>query len=63
MQRAFSQHPGKFTAKAKRANMGVQAFADKVLGSNSKADTTTKREANAARTAKLIAQRRKRRKA
>jgi hypothetical protein len=43
---------GKFTAKAKRAGMGVQAYAKKVLKKGSKASTATKRQANFARNAK-----------
>ena len=42
---------GKFTAKAKRAKMGVQAFAKKVLGKNSKASAATRKQANFARNA------------
>jgi hypothetical protein len=44
-------HKGKFTAKAKAAGMGVQAYAAKVLN-DPKASTTLKREANFARNAK-----------
>lgn len=43
---------GKFTAKAKRAGMSVQAYANKVLKKGSKASTTTKKQANFARNAK-----------
>ena len=42
---------GKFTAAAKRAGMGVQAYAKKVLN-DPKASTTLKRRANFARNAK-----------
>lgn len=43
---------GKFTAKAKRAGMSVQAYANKVLKKGSNASTTTKKQANFARNAK-----------
>lgn len=43
---------GKFTAKAKRAGMSVQAYANKVLKKGSKASTATKKQANFARNAK-----------
>ena len=42
---------GLFTAKAKRAGMGVQAFAKKVLKKGSKASSATKKQANFARNA------------
>ena len=45
-------HKGKFTAKAKKAGMGVQAYAAKVLAKGSKADTSTREQANFARNAK-----------
>jgi hypothetical protein len=38
-------HEGLFSKQAKKAHMGVQAFASKVLGSNSKASATTKHRA------------------
>lgn len=42
---------GKFTAQAKRAGMGVQAFARKTLAKGSKASAATKKRANFARNA------------
>lgn len=42
---------GLFTAKAKKAGMGVQAFARKVLAKGSKATAATKKQANFARNA------------
>lgn len=46
------ENRGKFTAKAKRAGMSVQAYAKKVLAKGSKATAATKRQANFARNAK-----------
>ena len=43
---------GLFSAKAKRAGMGVQAYARKVLARGSRASAATKRQANFARNAK-----------
>ena len=43
---------GKFTAKAKAAGMGVQAYAKKVMKKGSKATAATKRQAVFARNAK-----------
>lgn len=43
---------GKFTRKAKKAGMGVQSYADKVLASGSMASPETKKEANFARNAR-----------
>ena len=48
------QHPGAFTAKAKSAGMGVQAYANKVTAPGSKASTTTQREGNLAKTLSKI---------
>ena len=46
-------HEGLFTAKAKRAGMGVQAFAKKVLSApEGKYSPATRRQANFARNAK-----------
>jgi hypothetical protein len=42
-------HEGLFTAKAKAAGMGTQAYARHVLAEDSEADTTTKRQAALAR--------------
>ena len=42
---------GKFTAKAKAAGMGVQAFAKKSLKKGSKATAATRKQANFARNA------------
>ena len=46
---------GVFTAKAKKAGMGVQAYADKVLKKDSKASTKTKRQAGFAKGAATVA--------
>jgi hypothetical protein len=43
------KHPGAFTAKAKAHHMGVQAYANKVLSSDS-ASSTTKKQASLAKT-------------
>lgn len=51
------KHPGAFTAQAKKAGMGVQAFATKVTKPGSKASTTTKRRANLAKTLSKLAKR------
>lgn len=45
------ENKGKFTAKAKRAGMGVQAYANKVLKKGSGATPATKKQANFARNA------------
>jgi hypothetical protein len=44
------KHPGAFTKKAKAAGMSVSAFASKVTKKGSKASSTTKRQANLAKT-------------
>jgi hypothetical protein len=46
---------GVFTAKADKAGMGVQAYAAKVLGKDSKASTKTKRQAAFAKGAATVA--------
>lgn len=46
---------GVFTAKAKKAGMGVQAYADKVLQKGSDASTKTKRQAAFAKGAATVA--------
>lgn len=46
------KHPGAFTKKAKAAGMSVSAYASKVTKPGSKADATTKRQANLAKTLK-----------
>jgi uncharacterized membrane protein YkvA (DUF1232 family) len=46
---------GVFTAKADKAGMGVQAYADKVLQKDSKASTKTKRQAAFAKGAATVA--------
>ena len=46
---------GVFTAKAKKAGMGVQAYAAKVLKKGSKASTKTKRQAAFAKGAATVA--------
>ena len=43
---------GLFAAKARRAGMGVQAYAKKVLAKGSRASAATKRQANFARNSK-----------
>jgi hypothetical protein len=43
---------GVFTAKAKRAGMGVQAYARKVLANKSRYSSSTVKQANFARNAK-----------
>jgi hypothetical protein len=48
------KRPGAFTAKAKRAGMGVQAYARKVTAEGSGASTRTKRQANLAKTLKRM---------
>jgi len=50
---------GVFTAKAKKAGMGVQAYADKVLAKDSEASTKTKRQAAFAKGAATVARDRK----
>jgi len=50
---------GVFTAKAEKAGMGVQAYADKVLEKGSKASTKTKRQAAFAKGAATVAKKRK----
>lgn len=45
------ENKGKFTAKAKAAGMGIQAYANKVLKKGSKATPATKKQANFARNA------------
>ena len=47
-----ASHKGRFTAKAKKAGMGVQAYAKKVLKKGSGANKTLREEANFAREAK-----------
>ena len=46
------KHKGEFTAKAKKAGMSVQAFANKVLAPGSKASAETKKQATFAKNAK-----------
>ena len=50
---------GVFTAKAKKAGMGVQAYAKQVLAKDSKASTKTKRQASFAKGAATVAKKRK----
>lgn len=45
------ENKGKFTAKAKKAGMGVQEMAAVVLAPGSKASASTKKQANFARNA------------
>jgi hypothetical protein len=44
------KRPGAFTAKAKRADESVSEYAEQVTKPGSKASTTTKRQANLAKT-------------
>lgn len=44
------KHPGAFTKKAKAAGMSVSGYAAKVTKAGSGASTTTKRQANLAKT-------------
>lgn len=46
------RRPGAFTAKAKKAGMGVQQYASSVLKEGSHATTQTKRQASLAKTLK-----------
>lgn len=50
---AIKRH-GAFTKKAKSAGMSVAAFASKVLKKGSKASTSTKRQANLAKTLRRV---------
>jgi|TARA_R100000808_G_C2034229_1_gene76691 hypothetical protein len=53
------KRPGAFTAKAKKAGMSVQAYANKVLKKGSKATAQTKRQARLAKTFKKMAPKKK----
>lgn len=53
IQKAIKK-PGSFTAQAKKAGMGVQEYAGKVLQKGSEASATTKRRAILARTLKKL---------
>lgn len=53
------KRPGALTAKAKKAGMGVQEFANKATKEGSKASTTTKRQANLAKTLNKIRKKKK----
>ena len=44
------KHPGAFKKKAKAAGMSTSAYANKVTKKGSKASSTTKRQANLAKT-------------
>lgn len=44
------KHPGAFTKKARAAGMSVSGYAAKVTKAESTASTTTKRQANLAKT-------------
>lgn len=48
------KHPGAFTAKAKAAGKSVSQYAASVTKPGSKASTTTKRQANLAKTLKKL---------
>lgn len=51
------KHPGAFRKKAKKAGMSVSQYARKVTRKGSKASTTTKRQANLAKTLKKLRKR------
>lgn len=53
------KRPGAFTAKAKKKNMSVSAFATAVTKNPSKYSSTTVRQANLAKTLKKISAKRK----
>lgn len=48
------KHPGAFTAKAKKAGLGVQTYARKVLANKSRYSSTTVKQASLARTLKKM---------
>ena len=56
------EHRGEFTAKAKKAGMGAQAFADAVMAHEGKYSTHTIHQAEAAKAAQSVANTHKRRK-
>lgn len=58
IQKAIKK-PGSFTAQAKKAGMGVQAYAAKVTAPGSEASTKTKRRGILARTLAMLAKRKK----
>ena len=47
-------HTGDFTAKAKKAGKSVAEYAEEVTKPSSKSSTTTKRQANLAKTLKKV---------
>ena len=58
---AIGMKKGAFTAKAKAAGMGTQAYARQVTAEGSRASTQTKRQANLAKTLSRLSKRKKRR--
>jgi hypothetical protein len=48
------KNPGSFTRKANNAGMSVSAYANKVTRPGSSASTTTKKQANLAKTLKKL---------
>jgi len=56
IQKAIKR-PGAFRKKAKAAGMSTHAYAEKVLSSDSKADTRTRRQAALAETLGRLARR------
>lgn len=58
IQKAIKR-PGALTAKAKKAGMSVAAFSKKATAPGSNASTTTKRQANLAKTLSTFRKRKK----
>ena len=56
------KRPGAFSAKAKRAGMSTEAYAQKVLRRGSRASTRTKRQAALAETLMVMKKKSKRKK-
>lgn len=56
---AIGNNKGAFTKKAEQAGMSTEALANKVTKPGSKADTTTKRQANLAKTLAKLRKRKK----
>lgn len=54
MEKAFANAHGQFKAKAKKAKMGTEAYANKVTAPGSDASTKTKRQANLAKIARKV---------
>jgi len=53
------KNPGAFTKKAKKAGKSVSGYAEEVTKPGSKASSTTKRQANLAKTLKNLGKRKK----